>query len=80
MRLRTFSWATITMPSLPRFSFPPLWSPCQWVFTTKRMGCGVKDATAARILVVSGAYWSSIRKTPSSPIETPMLPPRPLST
>ena len=65
MRVRTFSWATMIAPAFPRFSLPPVWSPCQWVFTTKRTGSGVSVRTAARIFSVSGAYWSSIRKTPS---------------
>ena len=32
-----------------------------------------------RIFGVSGAYWSSIRKTPSAPAETPILPPSPFN-
>ena len=61
MRPRTFSWATRSAPALPMFSLPPVWSPCQWVLTTKRTGSGVIFRIAARILSVSGAYWSSMR-------------------
>ena len=43
-RLRTFSWATMTAPSPPRTSLPPVWSPCQWVLKTKRTGFGVSAA------------------------------------
>ena len=67
MRRRTFSWATRSAPALPMFSFPPVWSPCQWVFTTKRTGSGVMLADRGTILSVSGAYWSSIRKVPLLP-------------
>ncbi len=44
MRARTLSWATMTVPARPRFSFPPLWSPCQWVLITKRIGSGSSAA------------------------------------
>ena len=43
------------------------------------MGLSESAATAALILSVSGAYWSSTRKTPSGPAETAMLPPAPVS-
>ena len=56
IRRRTFSWATMRLPAFPRFSLPPVWSPCQWVLTTKRTGSLVIERTAARILSVSGAY------------------------
>ena len=61
MRRRTFSCATRSAPALPMLSLPPVWSPCQWVLTTKRTGSGVIARIAARILSVRGAYWSSIR-------------------
>jgi len=38
IRRRTFSCATMSEPALPKFSLPPLWSPCQCVLTTKRTG------------------------------------------
>jgi hypothetical protein len=79
MRLRTFSCATMIAPVLPRFSLPPVWSPCQWVLSTKRTGLSVSLAIASTILGVSGAYWSSTRKTASGPMESPMLPPAPAS-
>ncbi len=79
IRLRTFSCATRTAPAFPRFSFPPTWSPCQCVFTTKRIGLSEIAATAVLIFSVIGAYWSSTRKTPSGPAETPTLPPAPVS-
>ena len=62
------------------FSLPPVWSPCQWVFTTNRTGSGVIVRIAARILSVSGAYWSSITNVPLLPTKRPMLPPDPNST
>ena len=45
---------------------PPVWSPCQCVLSTKRHGLVRESlATAALILGVSGAYWSSTRNAPS---------------
>ena len=55
IRRRTLSWATISAPALPKFSLPPVWSPCQWVFTTNRTGFGVTARMAARIFSDSGA-------------------------
>ena len=78
MRLRTLSCATISAPALPKFSLPPVWSKCQWVLSTNLTGLGVIFAIAAVIFGVSGANWSSIRKTASSPTERPMLPPAPV--
>ena len=34
MRRRTFSCATMTAPAVPKFSFPPEWSPWKWVLKT----------------------------------------------
>jgi hypothetical protein len=79
MRRRTFSWATMSDPASPRSLLPPVWSPCQCVLSTKRMGLSVSAATAALIFGVSGAYSSSIRNAVSAPTERPMLPPAPLS-
>jgi hypothetical protein len=64
---------------LAMFSLPPVWSPCQCVLTTKRTGSGVSVLIAARILSLSGAYWSSITRLPFVPIESPMFPPAPVS-
>ncbi len=36
-------------------------------------------ASAALILLLMGAYWASIRTTPSGPASTPILPPVPVS-
>ena len=38
MRLRTLSCATSSTPALPKFSFPPVWSPCQCVLITNFTG------------------------------------------
>src|SRR4051812_21345996 len=46
---------------------------------TKRIGLSLIAFTAAMIFSLSGANWSSISTTPSSPAETPMLPPWPSS-
>ena len=70
MRLRTLSCATISAPALAKFSLPPVWSPCQCVLSTNLTGFGVIAAIAAWIFGVSGAYWSSIRKTASLPTES----------
>ena len=78
-RRRTFSWATMNAPALPRFSLPPVWSPCQCVLSTQRTGSRETAATAAWIFSVSGANWSSTRKAPSGPTERPRFPPWPLS-
>ena len=75
----TFSWATRIAPALPMFSLPPVWSPCQWVLITKRTASGVMALITARILSVSGAYWSSITRLPLLPTESPMFPPEPVS-
>ena len=61
------------------FSLPPVWSPCQWVFTTKRIGLSLSVAIAALIFSVIGAYSSSTMKTPSLPTLTARLPPAPSS-
>jgi len=37
-RARTLWWAAISAPLPPKISLPPVWSPCQWVFSTKRSG------------------------------------------
>ena len=42
MRRRTLSWATMSTPSPPRFSLPPVWSPCQCVLSTNRIGLGAE--------------------------------------
>jgi hypothetical protein len=42
-------------PIFPKFSLPPVWSPCTWVFTRKRMGAGEMVLMAATIFSVSGA-------------------------
>jgi hypothetical protein len=77
IRTRTWSWATTSEPLPARFSLPPVWSPCQCVFSTNRGGSGFSLASASMICGDAGAYWSSIRITPSSPTNTPMLPPLP---
>ena len=79
IRRRTFSWATRSAPVFPRFSLPPVWSPCQCVLTTNRTGAGVTVRIAARILSLRGAYWSSITYAPSFPTDSPMFPPLPVS-
>ena len=79
IRFLTFSCATTTAPAPRMFSLPPVWSPCQCVFSTNRMGRAVRALTAASTLGVSGAYWSSTTIAPSSPTDTPMLPPTPVS-
>src|SRR6267378_1402727 len=76
-RFLTFSCATMIAPALPRFSLPPVWSKCQWVFSTNLTGLDESFAIAAWILGVSGANWSSITNTASSPTETPRFPPAP---
>ena len=48
MRFLTLSWATITAPALPRFSLPPVWSPCQCVFSTNFTGLAEIAPMAAR--------------------------------
>ena len=79
MRARTLSCATITEPASPKFSLPPVWSKCQCVLSTKRTSPSWTAAMAARILSVSGANWSSMRKLPSSPTQTTRFPPAPSS-
>jgi hypothetical protein len=59
----------------PNTLLPWVWSPWKWVFTTKRTGFGVMPLRAASILGTRGSNWSSTSTTPSSPTETPMLPP-----
>ncbi len=79
MRLRTLSCATRMAPALPKFSLPPVWSKCQCVLMMKRTGLSVMPFSAAWIFSASGANWSSTMTMPSSPTETPMLPPAPSS-
>ena len=66
-RLRTLSCATIATPALPKFSFPPVWSPWKWVLKRKRIGLSLIAVIAALILSVSGANSSSITSTHSRP-------------
>ena len=55
-RRRALSWAMITAPAAASFSLPPVWSPCQWVLSTKRIGLPpLTESTAARSLSESGA-------------------------
>src|SRR6266487_1021689 len=77
-RFLTFSCATMIAAALPRFSLPPVWSKCQWVFRTNLTGLEVRSAIAAWIVGVSGANWSSITNTACSPTETPRFPPEPV--
>jgi len=55
------------------------WSKCQCVLSRNFTGFGVSLPIAAWIFGVSGANWSSIISTASSPIDRPMLPPSPVS-
>src|SRR5439155_23799121 len=77
-RLLTFSCATMIAPALPKLSLPPVWSKCQCVFSTNLTGFEVRFAIAAWILGVSGANWSSITNTASSPTDRPRFPPAPV--
>ncbi len=77
-RLRTLSWA-MRVEVRPSSSLPPVWSGCQWVLSTHRTGLSVRPLIAAWILGTRGANWSSTTSTPSSPIETAMFPPAPVS-
>ena len=77
-RLRTLSWA-MRVELLPSSSFPPVWSPCQCVLSTHRTGLSVRPLIAAWIFGTRGANWSSTTSTPSSPMETAMFPPAPVS-
>src|SRR5712691_5602774 len=78
MRFLTFSCAKMSAPALPRFSLPPTWSKCQCVFSRNLTGLSVSLAISAWIFGVSGANWSSITNTASSPTETPRFPPSPV--
>src|SRR5262245_29442149 len=77
-RRRTFAWARIGA-SGPNFAFPPVWSPCQWVFRMNLSFPSPSVLSAARIFSASGANWSSTIRIPSGPTETPMFPPAPSS-
>ncbi len=55
IRRCTPSWATMIAPEVPRFSLPPVWSPCQCVFTTHFSGWSVSAPAAATMRSVSGA-------------------------
>src|SRR3972149_3512216 len=46
------------LPFFPKFSFPPVWSPCQWVLTRKRTGSGVTFRIAGSIWTVSQSSWA----------------------
>ena len=64
-------------PIAAKFALPPVWSPCTWVLMRKRMSPFEMPWTAAWMRSLRGANWSSIMTTPSSPTDSPMLPPRP---
>src|SRR3569623_2242835 len=75
-RLRTFSCATMTAPVAARPALPPVWSPCQWVFTTKRtFALGASAVSAAVSFGVMGCSSSSMTNRPSSPVLTATFPP-----
>ena len=67
IRLRTFSCATMTAPRLAEVLVPAhvVAVPVRVQDEADRLGR--RAAIAALILSVSGAYWSSTRKTPSGP-------------
>jgi hypothetical protein len=44
-----------------------------------RAGADEISAMAARIFPIKGPYWSSMRSTPSAPVDQPRLPPAPRS-
>ena len=62
-------------PSLAKFSFPPEWSPCTWVFTRNRSGAGESPLNVATIFSVTGANCESTRNTPSGPTSAAIRPP-----
>ena len=55
MRFLTLSWATMRAPAFPRFSLPPVWSPCQCVLRTNFTGLAEIAPMAARTFSVRGA-------------------------
>ena len=52
----------------------------QWVLRRNSILPSLILRMLARILSASGAYWSSIMRIPSSPTDTAILPPAPLSS
>ena len=54
-------------PALPKFSLPPVWSPCTCVLTRNLIFWSDTLRMAAMILSLSGANCESTMKMPSGP-------------
>src|SRR5712692_1319572 len=79
-RFFTFSCAMIVTPSEPKKAFPPVWSKCQCVFTSRVTGRIVVLKIASLSSVIREASPLSITKVLPSSTTAVTLPPSPEKT